>query len=247
MGLVAVGAVTTYAMKTDEPGANGEQMIAYHEPTHIETSNSTNQDSTQAIIITDQSIEAAGEEAPTPAPTPTPTTSKPAKSTMAAKPKTAATATLQQQQQKKTTTTTTTITTPEPVTTTPAPAPTVTTTCTGGYATEFLCLLNQYRVSQGKGKLSYDSALSSVALAHSSWMLATGTFSHTSEDGSTLDTRCATANVSCRAENLAMGAGSAENLLRMWKNSLGHNTNLLGPYTTIGLGIASSYTTAVFY
>jgi uncharacterized protein YkwD len=133
-----------------------------------------------------------------------------------------------------------------------APAPKAETkpmaqeSCSGALTQHFLCLLNNYRASQGKGKLSYNSGLAQVALGHSSWMAATGTFSHTGENGSRLNTRCQAAGITCRAENLAKNIGSAQALFDMWKNSPGHNANLLGPYTTIGIGISGEYTTALF-
>lgn len=117
--------------------------------------------------------------------------------------------------------------------------------CSGDYLEQFICLLNQYRASHGKGKLAHNGSLASVAAKHSQWMKSSGTLSHIGEGGSSFNQRCADAGVSCRAENLAHGAGSAQNLLNMWKNSAAHNANLLGPYSSIGLGISGSYTTAL--
>jgi uncharacterized protein YkwD len=126
----------------------------------------------------------------------------------------------------------------------PAPAPTV--TCSGGLAAEFLCLLNQYRASKGLGKLSGSSALSKVALGHSTWMSTTGIFSHVGIDGSRLGERCAAAGITCRGENLAHNIGTAKGLLDSWKASPGHNANLLGSYTTAGMGVYGGYTTLLF-
>ncbi len=140
--------------------------------------------------------------------------------------------------------------TPRPVVkpraTAPAPPAPSAATCSGGMSAQFICLLNQYRASKGLGKLSANSGLAGVALTHSQWMQTTGTFSHTGENGSKFFDRCALAKITCRAENLAVGVGTAENLLKMWKESAGHNANLLGPYSTIGIGIAGSYVTALF-
>lgn len=132
------------------------------------------------------------------------------------------------------------------VTPAPKPAPAPAPSCSGSFSQEFLCLLNQYRASQGKGRLSYSSSLSSVALSYSSWMNSTGSFSHVGPNGERAWDRCAAAGTSCLAENLALGATSAQNLFNMWKNSAGHNANLLGSYSTIGLGVSGSYTTALF-
>ncbi len=120
------------------------------------------------------------------------------------------------------------------------------TSCGGGYSAEFLCLLNQYRASQGKGRLTASSGLASVAAKYSNVMLSSGNFAHIGPDGLHFYDRCKAEGIVCRAENLSMGAGSAQNLLTLWKNSPGHNANLLGPYTTFGLGVAGIYATALF-
>lgn len=119
-------------------------------------------------------------------------------------------------------------------------------TCSGSFVNEFLCLLNQYRASKGKGKLSGSSALSAVALSHSAWMNSTGTFSHEGKDGSRLGDRCAAAGITCRAENLAYKIDTAQKVLDMWIASPSHNANLLGNYKTIGIGISGDYTTLLF-
>jgi uncharacterized protein YkwD len=128
----------------------------------------------------------------------------------------------------------------------PAPKPATVTapSCTAGaFVNQFLCLLNEYRASKKLGKLSGNSALSNVALGHSEWMNSTETFSHTGINGTRLGDRCKAAGITCRAENLAFKAGSAQNLLDMWKASPSHNANLLGGYSTAGLGISGSYIT----
>jgi uncharacterized protein YkwD len=115
--------------------------------------------------------------------------------------------------------------------------------CAGAFVDKFLCLLNQYRASKGKGRLSGNSNLSKVALAHSTWMTATGIFSHTGINGSRLGDRCRTAGITCHAENLAYNIYDPQELLNMWIASPSHNANLLGNYTTVGLGISGSYIT----
>jgi uncharacterized protein YkwD len=126
-----------------------------------------------------------------------------------------------------------------PITSRPAVAP----GCSGSFTQEFMCLFNQYRASKGLGKVSYNQALAGVALKHSQWMDSTGIFSHEESDGSHLLDRCRAAGIVCRGENLAKGVSSAQNLLNMWVASPSHNKNLLGPYTTAGLGISGNYIT----
>lgn len=126
----------------------------------------------------------------------------------------------------------------------PAPQPKpATPTCGGAFTQQFLCLLNQYRASKGLRSLSYSSSLASVALGHSQWMNKTGTFSHTGVNGSRLADRCHAAGITCRGENLAKDARSAQHLLDLWRASASHNANLLGNYATMGLGASGSYIT----
>jgi uncharacterized protein YkwD len=126
---------------------------------------------------------------------------------------------------------------------TPAPARVAAVSCSGEFVQELLCLLNEYRASKNLGKVSGNAALSQVALGHSKWMSENNIFSHTGVNGSRLLDRCKAAGTICRAENLAQGVPTAKEVLSMWKNSPGHNANLLGDYTIIGLGLYDSYTT----
>jgi uncharacterized protein YkwD len=125
----------------------------------------------------------------------------------------------------------------------PTPAPTTQACASGSFSEQFLCLLNAYRQSQGKGQLAGSNSLSQVAFDHSAWMAATGTFSHTGPNGDRLGDRCGLAGIACRAENLAHNAKSAQHLLDMWTASPSHNKNLLGNYTAVGMGISGSYIT----
>lgn len=174
--------------------------------------------------------------APTQAATPAPQPSAPAPTTPAPAPKAAATT----PQVKASTTTTAPAPAPKP-----APLP-VTTTCSGSVASQFVCLLNQYRAEKGLGKVSLNSALSEVARGHSAWMNETGIFSHTGINGTRLADRCKAAGITCRAENLAEGLYTAQALLDGWKASAGHNKNLLGPYSLIGFAQVGSYVTTLF-
>lgn len=151
--------------------------------------------------------------------------------------------------------TTTTVTTPKTQTVqtqtpTPTPAPTPqqeTFNCDlGGFSQQFLCLINEHRVANGKGKLIYNSTLNAVATKHSQWMDENNTMSHVGENGSTFIQRCQAMGISCLAENVAYGFSSAKHLFELWKNSPSHNKNMLGPYTQIGLGVSGLYATTNF-
>lgn len=118
-----------------------------------------------------------------------------------------------------------------------------TDSCEGTLVIKFTCLLNEYRKSKNLGKVSYNSSLSKVAYDHSNWMNTTKTLSHIDANGFRHNDRCAQAGIICRAENLAEGYMDANILLTEWQKSGSHNTNLLGPYSTIGLGISGKYIT----
>jgi uncharacterized protein YkwD len=116
------------------------------------------------------------------------------------------------------------------------------TTCVqADFDTQFLCILNSYRRANGKESLAYDDKLSLVALRHSQWMQSSGIFSHTGEGGSRFDERCKMAGAVCYAENIAYGFTSAGELFEMWRESPGHDANMLGDHTRMGLGIAGGY------
>ena len=117
------------------------------------------------------------------------------------------------------------------------------------WETYLLELINASRAEAGAGALSFDAELSDAAEGHTSWMLATDTFSHTGEGGSSAAGRASDAGYGWRAtaENIAWVGGSdaavldaadVESLHANLMASPGHRANLLNPaYTEIGLGI----------
>ncbi len=111
---------------------------------------------------------------------------------------------------------------------------------------EFLCLINKYRAQNGKTNLSYDPALNTVSQNYSTYMKNSNFFSHVGPDGSHYHERCVSQGTTCHGENLAKGFLSAQSLFDMWRNSPGHNQNILGPYTTMGLGTSGNYATNIF-
>jgi uncharacterized protein YkwD len=178
--------------------------------------------------------------APAPIPKPVPSPTPKPKPTPAPKPKTTPPPTPQP----------TPVPTPKPAAPTPPPTPTpapVTANCsTGAFHTQFLCLINEYRKSKGLNALSYDADMNTAAIAHSTWMNATGTMSHTGENGSTFTQRCTAASATCDAENVAMGYVTAQRLFDAWKASPGHDKNMLGSHTKMGLALIGKYATQLF-
>jgi len=111
---------------------------------------------------------------------------------------------------------------------------------------QFLCLINNHRAENGRDPLSYSAKLSETARLHSKWMSETGITNHIGKDGSKFYERCVAQDTACLAENIAMGFTSASNLFELWKNSPGHNANMLGHYTLLGLGIYGEHATTLF-
>ena len=104
----------------------------------------------------------------------------------------------------------------------------------------FVRLLNEYRASQGLAPVTATPLLNQVAYDHS---LAMGTqrfFSHNDPSGGTPFTRMAAAGYpSGVAENIAAGNASAAATFQQWRNSPGHNTNMLSARArAIGIGRA---------
>lgn len=115
-----------------------------------------------------------------------------------------------------------------------------------GFNSYFQCLLNQYRTQSGLNALSFENALNNAACSHTSWMANTGNFSHTGEGGSTPWQRCNNAGTSCDAENIAYASyGDASVTFNQWKNSAGHNANMLGSHTVLGVCNVNGYSTLV--
>lgn len=124
----------------------------------------------------------------------------------------------------------------------------------------FLRIINEYRAQHGLGALSACTSMNRAAQGHSEDMRDQNYFSHTSLDGrSPWDRACnACYELGCgpktaMAENIAAGNAGAQATFEQWKNSPGHNTNMLGPkYKVIGIGRATgggtyrSYWTTLF-
>jgi uncharacterized protein YkwD len=114
------------------------------------------------------------------------------------------------------------------------------------FSEKFGCLINNYRQMNGKNPLKFDAALTKTASNYSNYMNSANFFSHVAPDGSHYYERCVAEGTTCHGENLAEGFLSAQNLFDMWKSSPAHNENMLGPYTSMGLGISGKYATNLF-
>jgi uncharacterized protein YkwD len=111
----------------------------------------------------------------------------------------------------------------------------------------FLVLINDYRAQNGLGPLAGCTSLHRAAQGHSEDMRDQDYFSHDGLDGSSPWERACDAcyELGCgpqtaMAENIAAGNADAAGTFDQWKNSPGHNANMLGgSFTQIGIGRAT--------
>jgi uncharacterized protein YkwD len=105
----------------------------------------------------------------------------------------------------------------------------------------FLALINEHRAANGAPPLSMSPTLTTAARAHSQDMATQNYFDHAGLNGSTFSQRIAAAGYpgGTTAENIFAGSEQASGAMESWRNSPGHNTNMLNPaYAAIGIGRA---------
>lgn len=104
---------------------------------------------------------------------------------------------------------------------------------------KFLELINQYREAQGLTRLVVRSELTDAAYWKSQDMALEDYFSHTDSlgrDPGQLLSAFGYPEWCWRGENLSGGTPGAEYAFQLWKNSPGHNANMLSPeFTEIGI------------
>ena len=102
--------------------------------------------------------------------------------------------------------------------------------------------LNAYRRLHGLGPLKYNDKLTAASQVHAKDLAAHGTISHSGTDGSGHGERIQRQGYafSIAAENVATGQQSWAKVFQAWKDSPGHNVNLLRNDVT-DFGIALVY------
>ncbi len=90
-------------------------------------------------------------------------------------------------------------------------------------------LINSHRATHGRGPLTINPQLMAAAKAHSRDMARRGAMSHKGSNGSSHKTRARRAGYKPRnvSENVAAGYNNTSDVIKIWKNSRGHNANLL--------------------
>jgi uncharacterized protein YkwD len=103
----------------------------------------------------------------------------------------------------------------------------------------FLTYINDYRAQNGLGPLTINESLNGVARWMANDMATNNYFSHTDSLGRDPFARMdqlGYAYNTWRGENLAAGTETAPYAFQLWKDSPGHNANMLGThYTVIGI------------
>jgi uncharacterized protein YkwD len=117
-----------------------------------------------------------------------------------------------------------------------------------GFNYQFLEILNNYRVANGLNTLSIEGDLNLAACDHAKWMNETGEFSHTGIYGSSPVDRCRNRGTYCDAENLALSYpdNTPQRMFDLYKGSPGHNANMLGSHTVVGIAWAGIYNACSF-
>lgn len=103
----------------------------------------------------------------------------------------------------------------------------------------FVVLLNLYRQSNGLATLKVSQGATRSSRFHGLDMIEKNYFSHTEPNGRTFNVRASAFGYSAWAENIAAGNALASNTFCQWKNSAGHNANMLGSHQTTGIGRAT--------
>ena len=106
-----------------------------------------------------------------------------------------------------------------------------------------LAAVNAFRAEKGLKALVLDERLSRAAAMQSEAQAGRSWIGHYGSDGSTPKARAARAGYHAKiaSENVAAGQKSFSDVLRFWKESSGHRTNLLRPnVTAAGVAMAKN-------
>lgn len=121
----------------------------------------------------------------------------------------------------------------------PDPAP-----CLDKEEAAFLEIINEYRVENDVPALKASKTLNVASFKHSLDMADNDYFDHESQDGRQPEDRMEEAGYdtsTATGENIAAGYPSAEEVFEVWRESDGHNENMLSEdFAVIGIGLAEN-------
>jgi len=116
-------------------------------------------------------------------------------------------------------------------------------TATLAHAEDITDMVSQYRRAHGLSTVKTDPQLTAIAERQAKAMAATGVMDH-SVAGS-FSSRIAGAHSGIAAENIAAGTKTWNDTFRAWKNSSGHNANLLlAKADSVGFAVARNENTS---
>jgi uncharacterized protein YkwD len=114
--------------------------------------------------------------------------------------------------------------------------------CPVGEELTLLTLINNYRKANGRSSLRISRTLGAAAEHHSVDMAKSNYFSHTLANGTSWSTNIKNHGYTASSsigENIAAGHTTAKDTFTQWRNSSGHNANMLSStYRAIGIGRA---------
>ncbi|PSH65372.1 CAP domain-containing protein [Phyllobacterium sophorae] len=114
---------------------------------------------------------------------------------------------------------------------------------TSDFGAQTLTLINSYRVSRGLSPLASHRTLIALARQHNRYQAARNTISHDGFRQRSAQARAAGLSGVC-TENVGVRYKSAQQLFSGWRNSTGHNTNLLRPNMRYaGVSVVGAYST----
>jgi Cysteine-rich secretory protein family len=105
-------------------------------------------------------------------------------------------------------------------------------------AEDITAMISQYRREHGLPAVKTDAKLTAVAQRQAQAMATSGIMDH--DVAGSFATRISGTNTASAAENIAAGTKTWADTLRIWKDSPGHNTNLLRPDADI-IGVAAAH------
>ncbi len=104
-------------------------------------------------------------------------------------------------------------------------------------------LLNQHRLANGKSALAYDTKLEAAIEGHAHHMAVHSFWGHDAPESAVSSpwVRASLCGTSANGENLGNGYSSPASVMDGWKNSPGHNANMLGDFSRVGIGKYGSF------
>lgn len=111
---------------------------------------------------------------------------------------------------------------------------------------ELVNSINAYRAQHGKPAMKYSPELQKAAERHANDMARHNVMDHRGTDGSNFAQRARDAGFPMHGGGEIVAGGSADEAVRMWSQSPGHNAQMLGNCQYVGACGVGNYSCAVF-